>query len=320
VLPSSALILAAGLGTRLRPLTRERAKPALPVAGATLIERTVMWLAASGIRHQLVNLHHRADTITAVLGDGRRFGVRVRYSWEVPILGSGGGPRRAFALVPDERLWLINGDMLTDPDLASLVEAHDRSGALVTMAVVANPEPEHYGGALVAADDAITGFSRRGNATPSWLFVGVQLVEREAFAGLPDGEAAESVAGLYPRLIETRPGSVRAFRCTASFRDIGTPTDYLETCLALADEPATLVGAGCRVDPAARVTETVLWNRVTVGRDAVLDRCIVTDEVRIPDAFEARSCVIMKDGPWPLAADEVRRQGLRLTSLAGLSS
>jgi len=87
-----ALVLSAGMGTRLRPLSWLRAKPALPVAGAPLIVHILRWLASHGIREAIVNLHHRSETIAAAVGDGAAFDLRVRYSWEQPLLGSGGGP------------------------------------------------------------------------------------------------------------------------------------------------------------------------------------------------------------------------------------
>src|SRR5579862_2656203 len=95
-----ALVLAAGLGTRLRPLTDVRAKPAIPVAGTPIIRRIVAWLSAQGIVDVAVNLHARPETLTAVLGDGSDLGARIRYSWEHPqVLGSAGGPRHALSML-----------------------------------------------------------------------------------------------------------------------------------------------------------------------------------------------------------------------------
>ena len=95
-----ALILTAGLGTRLRPLTEVRAKSAMPVAGEPLIRRSVRWLAAHGVTDIVLNLHHRPETIAATLGDGSDLGARVRYSWEQPaVLGAAGGPRQALSIV-----------------------------------------------------------------------------------------------------------------------------------------------------------------------------------------------------------------------------
>src|SRR5215217_7432288 len=142
-----ALVLTAGLGTRLRPLTDVRAKPAIPVAGEPMIRRIVAWLTAQGVDDLVLNLHHRPETITAVLGDGRDLGARVRYSWEQPrVLGSAGGPRLARPIVGAASFLIVNGDTLTDVDLRRIVDTHAASGALVTLALVPNREFLRYGG------------------------------------------------------------------------------------------------------------------------------------------------------------------------------
>lgn len=304
--PTGALVLTAGLGMRLRPLTRDRAKPALPVAGPTLVERIVSGLARAGIHDVLLNLHYQPASITAVLGDGTSLGLSVRYSWEMPLLGSGGGPRRAFSLVGDERLWLVNGDTLTDVDLAAMAADHAQSSALVTMALIPNPAPERYGGVVVSDDGDVRAFVPRGTPGQSWHFVGIQIAEREAFRSLTDGIAADSVGPLYRALIAERPGAVRGFCTNARFLDIGTPRDYLDACLSLSGG-ATTVGAGSIVDPAAAVEACVIWDRVRVGRGARLSRVIVGDDVTVPEGYDAADVVLMAGGDegtipgaWPL--------------------
>src|SRR6185295_10208415 len=94
-----ALVLTAGLATRLRPLSFVRAKAALPVGDQILAQRILRWLARCGVTDAILNLHHLPHTITSILGDGAAEGVRVRYSWEMPVLGSAGGPRRALPLL-----------------------------------------------------------------------------------------------------------------------------------------------------------------------------------------------------------------------------
>lgn len=228
-----ALILAAGYGTRLRPLTDQHAKPALPVAGVPLIVRVLRWLSDWSVRDVVINLHYKPQTITALVGDGQTFGVKVRYSWEPSILGSAGGPARAFQLHDAERWLIVNGDTLTDVDLARLTSQHRSTGALVTMAVVPNPDPARYGGVIVRGD-VVTGFAPAGGNPPdTYHFVGVQAVKRSEFAHLAVDQRSESVGELYPRLIESHAGSVRAFVSHARFYDIGTPSDYRETCLSL---------------------------------------------------------------------------------------
>lgn len=307
-----ALLLTAGLGTRLRPLSSVRAKPAVPVAGEALVRRILRWLAASGVTDGVLNLHHRPDTVRAAVGDPSDLGLRVRYSHEDPVLGSAGGPRHALPLLDSDRFFIVNGDTLTDLDPAALAEAHRRSGALVTLAVVPNRRPDRYGGVLVADDGAVTGFVGRGNPSPSWHFVGVQVAERDVFAALPDNEAAESIATVYPALIGRRAGSVRAVRLEAAFRDIGTPADYLRTSLALADAEAhgrtgrsPLVGARSALAPSASVVRTVLWDDVEVGEGVQLTDCIIADRVRVPAGVRwCRRAVVPADCCEPAPGDE----------------
>jgi mannose-1-phosphate guanylyltransferase len=280
-----ALVLTAGLATRLRPLSLVRAKAALPVAGVPLVRRILIGLALAGIRDVVLNLHHLPHTLTTVIGDGSDLGLRVRFSWETPVLGSAGGPRRALPLLAHSgsTFLIVNGDTLTDVDLAGLLADHSRSGALVTMAVIPNTEPEKYGGVAVDEDGAFTGFVARGSSERSWHFIGVQAVQPEAFASVSPDEPSE-VRGLYPSLVAARRGAVRAFRTTAEFFDIGTPSDYLETSLLIAQrEGANLSGSdGTRVEEGAHVDRSILWNDVVVGAGAMLRECIVTDGVHVP--------------------------------------
>jgi len=224
------LVLTAGLGTRLRPLTLVRAKPAVPIAGVPIVRRIIAWLAREGVTDLVLNLHHLPETIAAVVGDGSDLGVRVRYSWEPVVLGSAGGPRHALPIIGSPRFFIINGDTLTDLALAPLAGAHASTGAMVTMALVPNREPGRYGGVQMTADGRVTGFVGRGvEAAGSYHFIGVQVAEAEAFAGLKDGEAVNSTRGVYDRLITSKNGSIRGYVCDAAFWDIGTPEDYAAT-------------------------------------------------------------------------------------------
>jgi NDP-sugar pyrophosphorylase family protein len=304
-----ALVLTAGLATRLRPLSLVRAKAALPVAGEPLARRILRSLAAAGVTEAVLNLHHLPHTLTREIGDGGDVGLRVRYSWEVPVLGSAGGPRRALPLlqvpgsrvqgpgsvqgsgfavpasgfgVPGSRFLIVNGDTLTDLDLGALVAQHEATQPLVTMAVVANSEPEKYGGVLVDDGGVVTGFVRRGSAQRSYHFIGVQVTEAAAFASVPANVPYESVATLYPALMAERADAVRAFISSADFHDIGTPADYLATSLRLSPPGALPTGARVVVDATSSVERSILWDDVTVEPDVVLRGCIVTDGVRVP--------------------------------------
>jgi mannose-1-phosphate guanylyltransferase len=292
-------VLTAGLGIRLRPLTDVRAKPAMPVAGEPLIRRIVTWLASGGVTDLVLNLHHRPETLTAIVGDGGDLGVRVRYVWEQPrILGSAGGPRLALPILGAETFFIINGDTLTDVNLSQLEAAHADSGALVTLALVPNREFLRYGGVQLDQEGRILGFTPRGPASEgSYHYVGSQLVEADVFKPLTPGEPASSIGGVYDALIASRAGGVRGFVCDAEFWDVGTTADYWRTSRAfmartVAADPSAPRHA--RIDATARVTESILWDDVEVGRDAVVDECIVTDRVVIPDGAQYRRAVLIR--------------------------
>jgi NDP-sugar pyrophosphorylase family protein len=155
-----ALVLTAGLATRLRPLSDIRAKAAMPVAGRPIIARIMEWLRAAGVRRVVLNLHHRPESITAIVGDGSQWDVEVRYSWEPVVLGSAGGPRRALSLLDSDRFFIINGDTLTNCDVHAVAERHLESGARVTMAVVEG-DVKRYGGVLMDTGGCVRGFGRR---------------------------------------------------------------------------------------------------------------------------------------------------------------
>lgn len=301
--PWPALVLAAGLATRLRPLSAVRAKAALPVAGQPLILRILSQLRAAGIERVVINLHHRAETITRIVGDGTGLGLEVRYSWETEVLGSGGGPARAVPLIAADRFFIVNGDTLTGLSFEQLADAHNRTAAAVTLAVGA-ADLSRYNALLADESGALAGIAGRGTDAATrrglqpWHFVGVQAVDAAAFAGVDPARPSDSLRDVYLPLAAARPGSVRVLATSGAFHDIGTPADYLRTAraMALAEGVSLLPGEGTVVAASARVEQSVLWDRVTVGDRAELSNCVVTDDVTIPAGARYHHAVITRDG------------------------
>ncbi len=332
-----ALVLTAGLGTRLRPLSLVRAKGALPVAGEVLVRRVLRWLHTAGVRRVVLNLHHLPDTITPNVGDGSDLGLEVRYSWESPVLGSAGGPRRALPLLDADRFLIVNGDTLTDASLAELADRHVATGAKVTMTVTSGDT--RYGGVLADDEDVVHGFAPasarddgsassgeasperpfgRGGGRPAGLsaseapqappapqarsrrfhFVGIQAVERSAFERVPDNQLSETVRWLYPALIGEQRGSVRTYRTPAVFHDIGTPADYLNTVRRFAAHvDGNEIGRNAHIDSTARISGSILWDRVTVGANAEIVDCVVADDVAISaNARHHRQAIVTIEG------------------------
>jgi mannose-1-phosphate guanylyltransferase len=297
LIPRQALVLTAGLGTRLRPLTDVRAKPAIPVAGDPMIRHIIRWLVSQGASDLVLNLHYLPETIAAVVGDGADLSARVRYSWEQPeVLGSAGGPRLALPLVGADVFLVVNGDTLTDLDIAPMVKSHAESGARVTLALVPNREFTRYGGVCLDEHGIVTGFIGRGPAAAgSFHFIGIQVVHASAYDALAPGAAARSIGGVYDALMARERGAVRGFVSDASFWDVGTTADYWNTSWTFGHGEDHR-GARAQIDPSARVTRSILWDDVTVGAEAVLEECVVTDRVSIPPRSTYRRAILTGDG------------------------
>lgn len=283
-----AMILAAGLGTRLRPLTDRTPKPALPVVDVPNIVRTIAHLARIGITEIVVNLHHRPEVIRALLGDGAALGVSIEYSEERPeILGTGGGIRRARGLLGERTFCVINGDALFAPDLEAAVAAHRSSGAIATMVVRRDPEAERLGAVGIDGDGRVrrlvdVGADRGGLALH--MFTGVHVLEPEIFALLP--ESGCIVRGAYMKLVRDG-GPLGACVDPGAFVDLGTPRSYLDANVGLASGRIRLEGygppaAGFHVGEGAIVGEgaallggTVVERGARVGAGVTLERCLV---------------------------------------------
>lgn len=318
-----ALVLAAGLGTRLDPLTRLVAKPAVPLGGRTLIARVLDWLHRERVRDVVLNLHARPETITADVGDGARWAMRVRYSWEQPhVLGSAGGPRHALPLLapgsPAGSFLIVNGDTLCEIDLAPMIAAHHARGAAVTLAVAPNPAPDRYNGIAADTRGCVTGFVPKGRAEGSWHFVGIQIARADVFAPLEDNVAAETVAGIYRDKVAAGARDLFVWPVTSTFLDVGTPRDYLDAALGWADATTTsTIEPGATIDPSARVRRSVVWSGAQIGPRADLDRCIIATGAVVPADFHGANAVLMpassiRDG------DRVdRRDGLAVFAIQG---
>jgi mannose-1-phosphate guanylyltransferase len=300
-----AIVLAAGLGERLRPLTLARAKPAIPVLNRPLLHWTLERLAKHGVTDVVVNLHYLRHTVRRAAGDGSLFGLRIRYSFERTILGTGGGPRHVRRFFGKDPFLIVNGDVLFDFDVRALVREHRRSGAQATLAVRRNPDPRRYGGVVTDRQGwvkAIAGKPEGVRGRP-WLFAGVHVMEPALLERLREGPS-DSVRDLYiPMLGEG--ARLRAVRTEGAWYDFGDPALYLRSHMSLLASgfrgfrprqklvhPAatvartarierSVVGPGCIIGPGARIDGSVLWDRVTVREGARVEGAVAASRVTV---------------------------------------
>lgn len=221
-----ALVLAAGEGTRLRPLTLDRPKPMLPVAGRPLLEHLVALLAAHGMREIAINLHYRPEAIVDHFGDGSRFGVRITYSREPWLLGSAGAARRLDWFLDDPFL-VLYGDVLTDIDLSSLVDAHRRFGGVGTIALTEADDPTRSGIVQMEGGGRITSFVEKpttgefGNLANS----GIYVLDRATIDHVPTGRPFDFGTDLFPALLSAG-AALYGVPVPGYVLDVGSPDRY----------------------------------------------------------------------------------------------
>ena len=230
-----AVILAAGRGTRLRPLTDETPKPLLEVAGHPLIAYGLGLLRWHGFPEVVVNVHHLGEQIVERLGDGSSRGIRVRYSVERELLGTGGGIRRAATLLserfpPDEPLLVLNADIVCEVPLDRVLAAHVEHGALATFVLREDPEAARYGVFGIDAGGSIRRFLGRGASAAGLrelMFASVQVLAPRLLEAMPDGPFS-SMHDLYPRLFEAG-GAFLGFPYAGTWHVVDTPADLAAT-------------------------------------------------------------------------------------------
>ena len=226
-----AMVLAAGLGTRLRPLTDTLPKPLLPVAGRPLLEWNLLLLKRHGITEVIINLHHLGEQIVRALGDGARLGLRLAYSHEPTLQGTGGGIKQATPFLKDGPFLVLNGDTLSDCDLTALIAAHRVSGALATMAVRDDPEAATWGPVTLDAQGRILQINgspplaEPRAALPACMFAGIHVIEQAVLDAMPAGLG--SIIDVYDRLLrQGRP--LHGYRMSGYWSDIGNPERYAQ--------------------------------------------------------------------------------------------
>jgi NDP-sugar pyrophosphorylase family protein len=225
-----AMILAAGLGTRLRPLTNTIPKPLLPIAGTPLIVWNLLLLKRHGFHDVVINLHHLGPMIEQALGNGSRYGLRIFYSQEPVILGTGGGIKQAEPNFSGEPVLVLNGDTLVELDLEALWTFHQQRQAAATLVLRDDPNAAQWGLVEVGADDRIVRITGRGLTeqvlTRPRMFAGIHILNPRLLREVPKG-VASTIIDPYVAAIQ-RGEAVLGYDFDGYWSDIGTPERYAQ--------------------------------------------------------------------------------------------
>lgn len=197
------MILAAGEGTRLKPLTNDTPKPLLPIGGIPLILRQLLWLKYYGVTDVAINLFHHGDKIVKALSDGSDLGLNIRYSQEEFLLGTAGGVKMMEAFF-DSTFFVVYGDNLTNADLSEMVSFHIQKQAFVTIALFRHSHPWEVGIVEMGDDNRLTGFiekPKQGTEKSNLANGGIYICEPGIF-GYITGKVSDFGFDVFPKLLE----------------------------------------------------------------------------------------------------------------------
>jgi len=296
-----AMVLAAGLGTRLLPLTKDMAKPAVPFANRPLIHHCLEWLCKNDVDRVVINLHHRPESVISVVEE-LSWSVEIDFSHEPQILGTAGGVKKAEKHFTDGTFIMVNSDSLYEVDLTGPVAHHKEKGAVATMVLREASSKDRYGRVIIDKAGRVKEIQGREilrEETEGYIFTGIHVFEPEVFRYIPPGRFYEINQTVYPRLI--REGRVvQGFVSDDFWVEVGNHKAYLQAHRevlrrrrsSLVREspvssetkvsPPVLIGRECHVGAGARIGPmAVVGHRCTIGRGTVIEDSVLWNEVTV---------------------------------------
>lgn len=300
-----AMILAAGFGTRLHPLTHKIPKPMVPIMNRPILEHTIHLLRTHGIRNITVNLHHLPEVIKGYFGDGTDFGVQLHWSYEPEILGTAGGIKKAQEFLDGEAFLVINSDVVIDIDLSKVIAFHKAQDSALTLVVREGDSPEQCDPIEVDNNDRIvhmvgTSSMNMPNDTTRVLFTGIQVMEPEIFNRILENKFCGTTTDVFPGMLADEL-PIFAYWHHGYWKDIGTIQNYLDVHKDLLDErvadglpiesenPSSghltqpiLVGKNCKISDTAKLGPyTVLGDNCTISDHAIIEHSICGEDVTV---------------------------------------
>jgi mannose-1-phosphate guanylyltransferase/mannose-1-phosphate guanylyltransferase/phosphomannomutase len=307
------MVMAAGLGTRLRPLTYEVPKPLVPVANRPIMGHILELLRRQGSREVIANLHWFPDTIRDRFGDGSAYGIDLAYRYEEELLGTAGGVRNVAEFFGDEPFLVMAADALTDIDLGALRAAHDENDGIATLAVKRVSNVSEFGVVIAGSDSRIQGFQEKpdpAEALSDLASCMIYVLDPEVFDYFPDAKVVDFALDVFPALLE-HDVPFHVHETDAYWNDVGSLPEYLQGNLDVLDgavsaepggafiEPVgdeeaveagtagiagkVLVGEGCEIDPDARIDgPLVIGESCTIGAGARVRHSVLLSGSQVP--------------------------------------
>lgn len=308
--PERVMVLAAGRGTRLMPLTADIAKPMVPIVNLPVMEHIIRLLASGGFVRLAVNLHYLPGAITEYFGDGSRWGVEIAYSREERLMGTAGGVKRCQEFLSAGGTFLVvSGDALTDIDLSRFLEHHYSVKAQASMVVTRVSDTSGYGVVLTDDDGRVTGFQEKPPESLALSNVansGIYAFEPEVLDLVPADRPYDFGRELFPALVE-RGAPFYAWEHDSYWNDVGSIEEYqrgnfdaLEGKVTV-DKPGVQVAPGIWVGAETRIDQDV----VMVPPVCIGDRCVIERGSRLlgpvvvgPDTTVSSGAILYRGIKW----------------------
>lgn len=298
-----ALILAGGLGTRMRPLTFTRPKHLLPIANRPHIELVFDLLQKHGVDHVILLTSYLAEAFETTIERARARGMTLEVTHEAEPLGTAGGLKNAQHLVGDETFLALNGDVLTDLDLTAIIKWHRETGAEATIVLTPVEDPSAFGVVPTDPDGRVTGFIEKPpkeEAPTNEINAGVYVLEPRVLDRIPGGEVWSAERQLFPEVVADAGMFARA--TDAYWMDIGTPEKYLAANLdaltgrfaggVVPDDQGSLIGRNVEQAETARVSSASVGDGTRIGADVMITRSVLLPGVEVGPGAEITDSVL----------------------------
>lgn len=295
-----ALILIGGEGTRLRPLTINSLKCMAPIANRPFIEYQINLLKKYGIKDIVLSVCHMPEKVKKILGSGKKYGVKLQYADEKKPLGTGGAIKNCEELL-DGSTVVMNGDVLTDIKLDSMIKAHKTSGAVVTIALHEVKDPSMYGLVEIRGKDRIFRFTEKpsGNDIKSgWINAGIYIFDKKALSYIVPNKNISVERETFPAIIASND-FMQAYKADYYWLDIGRIDKYMEANFDVVEGKLSGIKVKpCKIKGMAGKSmadrRSVIGRSVKIGNDVIIENSVIQDEVTIKDKSIIKNSVICR--------------------------
>jgi NDP-sugar pyrophosphorylase family protein len=303
-----AVVLAGGVGTRLKPLTYKRPKPLIPIAGEPCIDFMIKSLVSAGFKRIIVTTGYMSDTLIQSIGDGKKFGASILYAFEESPAGTAGAVKNVSEFL-DKTFVVASGDVLADVDIKSLFDYHKKKNATATMALTKVDNPTEFGIVGLDDDNRIIKFKekpKKEEVFSNLVNAGIYILEPEVIDFIPENQMFDFSKNVFPLLLKNDLPVYGAV-ISGLWMDIGRPSDLLKATFEVVErsgkeiniqdvniEGKIVIGQGVSLEKDVIIKgPCYIGNGIEVGRNTVLDRACVYDNVRIDRGVTIKNSIVM---------------------------